>query len=231
MTTAPRARRPESTGPAGPAGRGEAPGPGPVESAGRENQARRGGPMRFGRRTTAGDQRRSGHRAPPATSRSRQAPRRTPPAPRARTPPPPRAAPTAPARPRGPRRPRPGRPRGVGAAAASRPACGRTRAARRRGGIASAASLRQAEQPLGDDVALDLVGAGVDRPGEGEDVSLAPTSPVRQFAVRAEQVEGRLVQRDVLAPTRRPCSGSTRRRCPRSRSVRPRIAAKRAWRR
>ena len=57
----------------------------------------------------------------------------------------------------------------------------------------------QAEDPLGDQRALDLVGARVDRARQREQVVLQP-APVRSVAdlgVRTQQVKRRLVQRDV----------------------------------
>jgi hypothetical protein len=56
--------------------------------------------------------------------------------------------------------------------------------------------LGQAEDAFGDHVALDLVGAGVDRAGERELVALHPRSvvAVEQLRLAAEQVERELVQ-------------------------------------
>ena len=54
---------------------------------------------------------------------------------------------------------------------------------------------RQAEQALGDDVALDLVGPGVDRAGQREEEAAAPRAV--ELGRRAEQVQRGLVQPDV----------------------------------
>src|ERR1700722_2946810 len=56
-------------------------------------------------------------------------------------------------------------------------------------------SPRQPEHPLGDDVALDLVRAGVDRAGEGELEALHPGAV--DLGVRAEEAEGDLVHSHV----------------------------------
>src|SRR5579875_2609503 len=53
----------------------------------------------------------------------------------------------------------------------------------------------QPQQPLGDDVALDLVGARVDRTGEREQVAVGPLAG--ELRIRAEEVERGLVQRHV----------------------------------
>ena len=102
------------------------------------------------------------------------------------------------ARARGRRRPRRGpRPR-----CRRRPAARRATAAKSRCSSVSsnliAAPLRlagQAEDALGDDVALDLVGAGVDRAGQREEVAVGPAR--LDLGLGPEQVERGLVQRDV----------------------------------
>src|SRR5439155_13522734 len=58
---------------------------------------------------------------------------------------------------------------------------------------------RQSEHSFGGDVALDLVGARVDRAGQRELVALLPRRV--EIELGADQVEGDLVQFDVeLAP-------------------------------
>ena len=52
---------------------------------------------------------------------------------------------------------------------------------------------RKAQDALGDDVALHLVGAGVDRSGETEGVAVQP--PRLDLGLRTQQVEGRLMLR------------------------------------
>src|SRR3954451_11801953 len=53
----------------------------------------------------------------------------------------------------------------------------------------------QPEQPLGDDVALNLIGAGVDRAAESEQQPVGPI--VRELAVGSLEIERGLMQGDV----------------------------------
>lgn len=62
--------------------------------------------------------------------------------------------------------------------------------------MVSPLSARKAEKALGDDVLLDLVGARVDGPGEGEQVAVHPLL-TGELARGAEDVQRRLVGRDV----------------------------------
>ncbi len=74
---------------------------------------------------------------------------------------------------------------------------GRGRTIKRRGRtVQGRGRPRQAQHPLGDDGALDLVGAGVDRPGQREQAALEPAF-ASDLGPRAEQVERGLVERDV----------------------------------
>src|SRR6202167_687536 len=81
------------------------------------------------------------------------------------------------------------------ASAASRSAAASSATAKRIEPVPFWSGARQAEQALGDDVALDLVGARVDRPGQRELEAAAPW-PLR-LGVRAEQFHRGLVQPDV----------------------------------
>ena len=84
---------------------------------------------------------------------------------------------------------------------------------------------RQAEHALGDDVALDLVGAGIDRAGQGEQVVVEPAAVLgrgrlllRSAARAGRAGAARSRAGRCRARTRRSCSGWTRHRAARPRA-------------